>query len=165
VSRLVVMGVSGVGKSTVAASLGALLGAPVVEGDGLHPPENVAKMRRGEPLDDADREPWLDAVGAVLAAMTEVVVTCSALRRSYRDRLRAAAPDAVFVHLTAPTEVLEERVRSRNGHYMPASLLGSQLAALEPLEPDEAGVVVDAMAPPQAVVLQVLHEGLPGSAV
>ena len=161
-SRLVVMGVSGAGKSTVALELAARLGADFVEGDALHPAENVAKMLRGEPLGDADREPWLDALGALLAAMPQVVVTCSALRRAYRDRLRAAAPGVVFVHVDVPRAVLEERLARRTGHYMPASLLASQLDTLEPLEADERGFVVDGTVSPAEVVSAVLAQ-LPGT--
>ena len=146
------MGVAGVGKSTIAAALATRLGSLFVEGDALHPPENVAKMTSGEPLDDADRAPWLDAVAAVLAGTEDVVVTCSALRRAYRDRLRAAAPDALFLHVEAPTEVLEQRLVGRQGHFMQASMLSSQLATLEPLQPDERGLVVDGSRPLDAVV-------------
>jgi gluconokinase len=149
------MGVSGAGKSTVAAVLADRVGAQLVEGDDLHPAENVAKMRRGEPLTDQDREPWLDAVSAVLAATPRVVVTCSALRRVYRDRLRSAA-EVFFVHVAVPREVLEDRLARRTGHFMPASLLESQLATLEPLEPDEPGVVVDGTAATDEIVEAVL---------
>ena len=159
--RLVVMGVSGVGKSTVAAALASRLGSDFVEGDALHPARNVAKMQAGEPLDDADRAPWLDAVAAVLAGSEHVVVTCSALRRAYRDRLRDAAPSVLFVHVEAPSGLVEERLRERHGHFMRASMLASQLATLEPLRPDEGGVVVDGSRPLAEVVQDVEYQ-LPG---
>jgi len=140
------MGVSGTGKSTVGVALADRLGAAWVDGDDLHPPANVAKMAAGVPLDDADRAPWLDRVGAWLAEHGSAaggVVACSALRRAYRDRLRAAAPTTFHVHLDGPVEVVAARQAGRPGHFMPASLLASQLALLEPLAPDEAGVVLD----------------------
>jgi gluconokinase len=146
---VVVMGVSASGKSTVGAALARDLGVPFVDGDDLHPAANIAKMSRGVPLDDADRMPWLDAVGARLAdgaAHGGVVVACSALRRAYRDRLRAAAPTTVFVHLDADAETLARRAQGRHGHFMPASLLVSQLATLEPLGADEPGAVFDVSA-------------------
>lgn len=155
------MGVAGAGKSTIGAALATRLGSLFVEGDALHPPENVAKMTRGEPLDDADRAPWLDSVAAVLAGAEDVVVSCSALRRAYRDRLRSAAPDTVFVEVDVPADVLERRLARRHGHFMRAAMLSSQLAALEPLEADESGVVVDGNRPPDDVVAEVVAQ-LPG---
>ena len=140
---LVVMGVSGSGKSTVGAALARRLDVPFVDGDALHPEANVAKMAAGRPLDDDDRRPWLDAVGAWLAAHPRGVVVCSALRRSYRDVLREHCPSVGFVHLDGDPAVIARRLADRPGHFMPASLLGSQLETLEPLEPDEAGFDVD----------------------
>lgn len=142
--RLVVMGVSAVGKSSVAAALADRLGVPWADADELHPPENVAKMASGIPLTDADRWPWLDRVGQVLAAGadTGVIVACSALRRVYRDRLRDAAPSAEFIHLAGEEHVLVARSRAREGHFMPPSLIASQLATLEQLGDDEVGLVV-----------------------
>lgn len=143
------MGVSASGKSTVGAALAERLGVPFLDGDDLHPAENVAKMASGRPLDDDDRMPWLDAVGGVLAdaaATGGLVVACSALKRAYRDRLRAKAPAAVFVHLAGDPETLARRAAERTGHFMPASLLVSQLAALEPLDADEAGTAFDVAA-------------------
>lgn len=141
---LVVMGVSGSGKSTVGAALAQRLGVPFADADDLHPPENIAKMSAGRPLDDHDRGPWLDTVGQWLAAHPEGgVMSCSALKRSYRDRLRHHAPGAEFLLLAGTHEVIARRQASRPGHFMPASLLASQFATLEPLESDEGGVVID----------------------
>ena len=129
------MGVSGSGKSTVGAALAAALGWPLVEADDLHPPENVAKMAAGIPLDDDDRAPWLDRIVAevrrVTADGTSVVVACSALKQRYRDRL-AQAGDVRFVHLRGDRETIAARLASRQHRYMPATLLGSQFDALEP---------------------------------
>lgn len=144
VPRVVVMGVSGSGKSTVGWLLARRLDVAFVDADGLHPPANVAKMTAGEPLTDADRLPWLRAVAAELAAAPSgAVVACSALRRRYRDVLRDGAPGVTFVHLDGSRDVLAARLAARLDHFMPASLLDSQLATLEPLDADEAGVVLD----------------------
>lgn len=148
---VVVMGVSGSGKTTVGAALADALGLPFVDGDELHPAANVAKMAAGIPLDDADRAPWLDAVGAVLAA-GPVVAACSALKRAYRDRLRAAAPALELVFLDGSRELLASRLVARPGHFMPASLLDSQLATLERPSPDERPVTVDIAAPVAEIV-------------
>lgn len=142
-SRFVVMGVAGAGKSTVGQALAAHLGLPYADGDDLHPAANVAKMAAGEPLDDNDRRPWLVAVGQWLADQSSgAVVSCSALRRSYRDTLRQYAGAIRFVHLTGPADVVAARVASRPGHFMPSSLVASQYAALEPLGADERGTTV-----------------------
>lgn len=142
---VVVMGVSGAGKSTVGRRLAERLGAEFVEGDDLHPPANVAKMAAGEPLDDADRWPWLDAVGTAVADRHRrgrpVVASCSALRRRYRDRLRDHAP-VRFVLLEVDPAELDRRTRDREHRFMPSSLLASQLAALERVGVDEDDVVV-----------------------
>lgn len=148
---LVVMGVSGAGKTTVGRALAAALGWPFVEGDELHPAANIARMSAGTPLTDADRAPWLAAVAAAIGDHEEravdVVVTCSALRRAYRDRLRAGHPSVRFLHLTADAAVLRARLAHRTGHFLPATLLASQLATLEPLAPDEPGWTVPSDAP------------------
>lgn len=137
------MGPSGAGKSTVGALLADRLGGVFVDADDLHSPANVAKMAAGTPLDDTDRAPWLDAVGDRLAATPgTVVVACSALARRYRDRIRARAADARFVELVVAREELERRTRERT-HFMPASLVGSQVSALEHLADDEPGIAVD----------------------
>jgi gluconokinase len=142
---LVVMGVSGCGKSTIAGVLAGRLGWPLAEGDDFHPAENVAKMAAGHPLDDADRAPWLarirDWMDAQEAAGASAIVTCSALKRRYRDVLRDG--EVVFVYLHGTREQLLARLTARQGHFMPASLLDSQLADLEPPEPDERAIRVD----------------------
>ena len=146
---IVLMGVSGSGKSTIGAPLSRRLGATFVEGDTLHTPESIAKMSAGIPLDDVDRWPWLERVGQVLAEALDtgnsVIVACSALKRSYRDRLRGIAGPAVrFVFLEVDREELSRRQQQRRDHYMPASLLDSQLATLEPPGEDEHAIVVRA---------------------
>lgn len=145
--HLVVMGVAGCGKSTVAEELKSRLGWELAEGDDFHPAANIAKMSSGTPLTDEDRWPWLDLIAAWTAEQDEAgrstIVTCSALRRVYRDRLRQAPGRTLFVHLVGSPELLEERLASRSGHFMPAALLPSQLATLEPLGADEQGVVLD----------------------
>ena len=161
-THLVVMGVAGTGKSTIARGLAERLGWPFGEGDDLHPAANVAKMAAGIPLDDADRWPWLDAIAAwtaeQAAAGNSTIVTCSALRRTYRDRLRAAAPGTAFVHLVGSPALLTERITGRKDHFMPPSLLRSQLETLEPLQPDEPGFTVDVELPAGAIVDEVLDQ-------
>ena len=146
---VVVMGVSGSGKTTVAELLARQLGWPFMEGDRLHPPANVEKMRQGIPLNDADRAPWLDRIGAELkswgAEGRSGVLTCSALKRAYRDRIRSSRPGVRFIYLKGSEALIEARVAKRHHEYMPASLLRSQFDALEEPAPDEPGVVtVDA---------------------
>lgn len=140
---VVLMGVSGAGKTVVGRAAAARAGVPFLDADDLHPAANVAKMAAGHPLDDADRAPWLDAVGAALRDHRPCIVACSALKRSYRDRLRELAPGTLFALLQVPRAVLEERLADRRGHYMPASLLDSQLATLESPGPDELVAVLD----------------------
>ncbi len=157
---LVVMGTSGVGKTTVAKGLAAALGWRFAEGDDFHPPANVAKMKGGTPLTDADRRPWLEAIRDWMSGRAtegeSTVATCSALKRAYRDTLRGADADVRFVFLTADPTLIAERIAERRGHYMPASLLASQLADLEPLAADEPGVTVSVDAAPNAVVADAL---------
>lgn len=159
--QVVVMGVSGCGKSSVAQALAQALGAGFVEGDRHHPPENVARMAAGVPLTDADRAGWLATLAGLLASSRDerrgVVLACSALKRRYRDRLREAGP-LRFVMLEVPQDVLEQRMAARSGHYMPASLLPSQLAALEMPQPDEAAIVVDATRPLPELIATVLAQ-------
>ena len=135
--RLVIMGVSGCGKSSVGAALSEALSVPYVDGDDLHPATNVAKMARGEPLTDADRWPWLDRVTETLRSGAPIMVGCSALKRVYRDRLRRAG-EVRFLHLAGTPEVIAARLGARQGHFMPPGLLESQFATLEPPGPDEA---------------------------
>ena len=152
------MGVSGCGKTTIGDLVARELGVRFLDGDSLHPVENVAKMAAGTPLTDEDRWPWLATVGAELAAAGPdgLVLACSALKRGYRDAIRAQAPETVFLHLHGSREVLGGRIEGRSGHFMPATLLDSQLATLEPLEADEAGTVVDIAAPVEHVVAAAL---------
>lgn len=158
--KIIVMGVSGCGKSVVGAGIAAGLGIGFVDGDDLHPAANVAKMSRGDPLDDADRAPWLDRVGAELAAAGALVIACSALKRAYRDRIRAAAGGPVtFVHLAGDKALIAGRMAARSDHFMPMSLLDSQFAALEIPGPEEAAVSVD-IAPPTDQVIAAALEGL-----
>jgi gluconokinase len=151
---VVLMGVSGAGKTTIGARLAAALGWPFYEGDDFHPPANVEKIRRGEPLDDADREPWLAALARLVldlaASGRSAVLACSALKASYRDRLRA--PGVVFVWLRGSDDLIRERLLARHDHFMQATLLPTQLAALEP--PVDA-IVVDVDAAPDVLVARI----------
>lgn len=157
--RIVIMGVSGCGKSSVGAALSDALGLPYQDGDDLHPAANVAKMRAGEALTDADRWPWLDLVAQELASLAPVIVGCSALRRAYRDRIRAGAGGPVlFVHLAGSRKVIAARMAARSGHFMPASLLDSQFAALEPPGPDETAITADIDQPLEQLVAEILHQ-------
>ncbi len=155
--RLVVMGVSGCGKSSLGAALAQAMGWPFQDADDLHPPANRQKMAAGQPLTDADRWPWLDLVGAALAENGAGVMACSALRRSYRDRLRLATKDRLaFLHLTAPFDLIAARLAQRQGHFMPPALLASQWATLEPLAPDEPGARIDASGTPDQTLAAAL---------
>jgi gluconokinase len=159
-TTIVVMGVSGSGKSTIAATLVDRLGWEFAEGDDFHPPENVEKMRAGQPLDDDDRLPWLRSLAAWIGdherAGRSVVVTCSALKRTYRELLRDGHQSVWFAHVRATPELIRERLEHRTGHYMPASLLDSQLATLEPLGDDEPGAQVSGAGSPPSVVAELL---------
>jgi gluconokinase len=156
---LIVMGVAGTGKSTVAGLLAERLNWEFQEGDALHPPANVAKMSAGIPLTDEDRWPWLDAIGAWIKEKTQRgepgILTCSALKRSYRDRLRG--PSVIFVFLNGPREVIAARMGRRADHFMPPALLNSQLATLEPPAADENVLAVDLGITPADEVAEVLH--------
>src|SRR4051794_20994084 len=155
---IVVMGVSGSGKSTVGGLLAERLGVPYAEADDFHPPANIAKMSAGHPLDDADRAPWLDAIADWIAERRGRggVVSCSALRRRYRDRLRRADPELFFVHLDGPPELIAARLAARTRHFMPSDLLASQLRTLEPLGHDEAGAVVPIDGDPHRIAERAL---------
>ncbi|MDQ0614510.1 gluconokinase [Microbacterium sp. W4I4] len=153
---LVVMGVSGVGKSTIAHLLGERLGMPYLDADDLHGEANVAKMASGIPLTDEDRMPWLHRVGDALAAEVAPVMACSALKRSYREVLIAHAPHARFVMLAADAERISSQVSARTDHFMPAALLRSQLDTLEPLGVGEPGLVVIVDAQPEALVERIV---------
>jgi gluconokinase len=144
-SPVVVMGVSGSGKSTVGAAVAQRLRVPFADADDFHPDANIAKMTAGHPLNDDDRRPWLESIGDWLAERCEGggVMSCSALKRTYRDQLRQHCPQVEFLHLVGTPEVIGRRQASRPGHFMPPSLLKSQFDTLEPLEPDERGVDVD----------------------
>ncbi|MEU4677632.1 gluconokinase [Micromonospora sp. NPDC023737] len=154
--HVVVMGVSGAGKTTVARGISEATGLLFAEADEFHPAENVARMRAGVPLDDAARLPWLRELAGWMAARAaegrSTVLACSALRRSYRDVLRHGPPGVDFVHLDGPAEVIGDRMARRTGHFMPASLLESQLATLEPAEPDESVLVLDVSLSPEQLV-------------
>jgi gluconokinase len=155
---IVVMGVSGSGKSTVGGLLAERLGVQYAEADDFHPPANIAKMSAGHPLDDADRAPWLDAIADWITGRGDRggVISCSALRRRYRDRLRRDAPGLVFLHLDGSPELIASRMAARTRHFMPSGLLASQFEALEPLERDETGVVVPIEGGPRQIVQRAL---------
>lgn len=150
---VVVMGVSGSGKTTVGRALAARLGVPYAEADDFHPAANIDKMSAGVALTDEDRRPWLRAIAAWIGEQAAGgVVTCSALRRSYRDLLRSAAARVWFLHLDGERALIAARIAARTGHFMPPALLDSQFADLEPLDPDEPGLAVDVAEPPEEIV-------------
>ncbi|GGS33010.1 gluconokinase [Actinokineospora fastidiosa] len=152
---VVVMGVSGSGKTTVGMALAEKLAVPYAEADEFHPRSNIDKMTSGVPLTDADRKPWLRAIAVWIGEHAESggVVTCSALKRSYRDLLRSGGP-AWFLHLHGSREVIAGRMSGRSGHFMPPSLLDSQFADLQPLSPDEAGFTADVTEPVDRIVAE-----------
>ncbi|WP_405582187.1 gluconokinase [Streptomyces sp. NBC_01092] len=161
IAVVVVMGVSGSGKSTVGRLLARRMRLPFLEADDLHPPANRAKMAAGRPLDDEDRRVWLVSLAAWIRAATDSgrggVMACSALKREYRDMFRGAGAGVWFLHLTLDPVSAGQRVAGRTGHFMPARLVESQYATLEPLRPDEPGLTVDAAADPRAVVDRAAH--------
>lgn len=157
---VVVMGPSGIGKTTVAEGVAKHLGWEFAEGDSFHPPENVAKMSSGVPLQDTDRMPWLasirDWIKQRAEAGRDTVITCSALKQRYRDILRESGAAVCFVQLEADQELVHKRISARQGHYMPPSLLASQFADLEPLQPGEDGVTVSVAGTPEVVIADTL---------
>ncbi|MCX7370134.1 MAG: gluconokinase [Alphaproteobacteria bacterium] len=161
-AAIIVMGVSGSGKSTIGALLAEALGWPFADADGFHPAANVAKMAAGRPLTDEDRWPWLDAIaahiGASRTAGQPVVVACSALRRAYRERLRAGHGDLIFLHLAGAPEVIATRQAARQGHFMPPSLMASQFATLEDPAAEADAVTVSVSASPHEVVAAALEQ-------
>ncbi|SCF13685.1 gluconate kinase, SKI family [Micromonospora viridifaciens] len=164
--HIVVMGVSGAGKTTVARGISELTGLRFAEADEFHTEAHVAQMRAGIPLDDAARWPWLRALAGWMAQRhaegVSTILACSALKRSYRDVLRQGPPDVEFLHLDGAAELIRDRLSRRVGHYMPASLFDSQRAILEPLEPDESGVVLEVAASPDDLVrIAIDRLGLP----
>jgi gluconokinase len=162
--RWVIMGVSGVGKSTVGAGLAQAFGVPFLEGDAYHPAANVEKMSAGVPLNDEDRAGWLQALAQEIRIASDngagLVLSCSALKRRYRDLLRQADPDLRFVHLQGPLELIRDRMTRRPGHYMPPALLDSQMRDLEPLQSDERGIVLDIIEPPDRLVARIVDNEL-----
>lgn len=159
-TALIVMGVSGSGKSTIGMGLAEALGWDFRDGDAFHPPSNVGKMKSGAPLTDDDRWPWLDAIAAHVAELEQggghVVIACSALKRAYRDRLRASGARLRFVHLAGSFDLIDGRMKARRDHFMPASLLESQFATLEEPTDDENVVRVPIEAGPAAIVAEAL---------
>lgn len=157
---VLLMGVSGAGKSTVGRALAEMTGWPFRDADGFHPPANIAKMSRGEPLGDADRGPWLDAIAAWIAecrdAGAPAIVSCSALKRRYRDRLIGRNADVALVYLRGGRDLIGSRLKARTGHFMPATLLESQFSALEEPSADEHALVVDVAFTPEAIARRIV---------
>jgi gluconokinase len=158
--RWVIMGVCGCGKSTIAAALAHALDAPFNEGDAYHPAPNLVKRTAAIPLTDDDRTGWLQTLATEIAAARErgdgIVVSCSALKKRYRDQLRQADPNLRFAHLAGPRGTIAARMQTRIGHYMPITLLDSQLRDLEPLQPGEAGITLDITQPPETLVASII---------
>ena len=158
---VVVMGVSGSGKTTVSALLAGALGYQFKDGDDLHPPENVEKMHRGTPLTDADRMPWLHKIAEEIdrwrAQRQSGVLACSALKRSYRDIIIGDRPDVRLVYLKGSPDLIHRRLVARHGHFMPSSLLGSQVASLEEPTPDEHPITVDVAGAPTDIVAEIVR--------
>jgi gluconokinase len=164
-ARIIVMGVTGCGKTTVGALLAGRLNTAFLDGDDYHPKANVEKMASGTPLTDDDRWPWLDRLGEVIeqsvAERGSVVLACSALRRSYRDRLTNACAEApLFIHLEGSRDLIHGRMAARRNHYMPVGLLDSQIETLEPIQPDENAVTMTIDAPADQIVARILADKL-----
>ncbi len=157
--QILLMGVSGSGKSTLGARLSAALAIPFADADDFHPPANVQKMARGEALTDADRLPWLDALGAWLAAQQAGgVIGCSALKRAYRDRLRGHVPGLRILHLAGNPALIAERQGARQNHFMPPSLMASQFATLEAPGPEEGAIILDITQPPDLLAAHAIAQ-------
>ncbi|WP_321384707.1 gluconokinase [Rhizobium sp.] len=158
--KIVIMGVSGCGKSSVGAALAEKLGTSYVDGDDLHPAANIAKMSAGLPLNDEDRWPWLALVGESLSKTEGLaIIGCSALRRVYRDKIRSMVSEPVlFIHLAGSKEVIAARMGKRSGHFMPGSLLDSQFATLEPPQSDELALTIDIDQPLDGMISAILAE-------
>jgi carbohydrate kinase (thermoresistant glucokinase family) len=154
--KIVVMGVTGCGKTTVGAALAEALGIEFIDSDDLHPESNKKKMSSGTPLTDSDREPWLQEVSKTLQSHESIVVACSALKKSYRSTILAGAPTTKFVHLSGSKELIFARLSERSHHFMPIGLLDSQFQTLEPLDPEESGKVFDISKPIDEIVREVL---------
>jgi gluconokinase len=158
---IVVMGVSGSGKSTIATLLARELGCPFKEGDAFHPPANVEKMKSGTPLTDEDRWPWLERIAAEIAGWRITggsgIVTCSALKRAYRQVLTGGEPDVTIVYLKGDRAVIEQRLKARRGHFMPVTLLDSQFAILQEPGEDERAIAVDVGPAPPAIVAEIVR--------
>ena len=156
------MGVSGSGKSTVAGALARRLGWPLAEGDDFHSPANIAKMHAGTPLDDGDRMPWLGAIAAWIDVRRQAgqpaIVTCSALKRTYRDLLAGGRPEVLFIYLKGSSDLMSRHLAGREGHFMPASLLSSQFETLEEPGPDEPVLTVDAGQALEAIVSEIVRK-------
>jgi carbohydrate kinase (thermoresistant glucokinase family) len=149
------MGVSGCGKSTIGKLVAAKLGVKFIDGDDLHPQGNIEKMSQGIPLNDEDRKPWLETVARELNTLGSGVIACSALKRGYRERILGLAPGSTFIHLSGSRELLESRLSKREGHFMPSTLLDSQLSTLEELRSDEPGLVVEIGKPENVIVKEI----------
>ena len=158
--RMIIMGVSGCGKSMIGSAFAEAIGATFIDGDDLHPAENIVKMASGEPLTDADRAGWLAIVAETLRVNEEnVVIACSALKRKYRDAIRyGTKTNVIFLHLVGARDVIATRMSARNDHFMPPMLLNSQFAALEPLESDEMAVEVNIDQTPAAIVAELISK-------
>lgn len=158
--HVVVMGVSGSGKTTIARGVAEATGFEFTEADTFHSAANIAKMEAGHPLTDEDRWPWLRALAEWMRAKADdgvsTVITCSALKRTYRDVLRAGPPSVDFLHLDGPADLIRGRMSHREGHFMPTSLLQSQIDTLEPLDPDESGIVLDLRQTPEELIAQAV---------
>jgi carbohydrate kinase (thermoresistant glucokinase family) len=154
--KIVVMGVTGCGKTTVGIALAQKIGVTFIDSDGLHSASNKRKMASGTPLNDSDRAPWLRAVSEVLLNHESVVAACSALKKSYRDMIIAEAPTSIFIHLSGSKELISGRLRERSHHFMPIELLDSQFQTLENLSQTENGKSIDISKPVDEIVMEII---------